>query len=121
MTPIWTELIVYKQLYSEPLDSWSNRWISELFHSFAIPRGFFIRTEDTVMPPGEWDGTRDCPAELGLYRLVRMSGAHELLFIEPAAPTDKILGLAAIDRRRRRRPPRSVLMRCTSAAALSVR
>ena len=100
--PIWRETFMndadlglaiacYDQLSPEPGQLLFERLDLKKFYSLDIPRSYLLASEDTALPPGEWGWHPRMTARLGLYRLVRMPGGHELLFTNPEGLAEKII------------------------------
>ena len=100
--PIWRETFMndadlglaiacYDQLSPEPGQLLFERLDLKKFYALDIPRSYLLASEDTALPPGEWGWHPRMTARLGLYRLVRMPGGHELLFTNPEGLAEKII------------------------------
>jgi hypothetical protein len=48
-------------------------------------------TEDIALPQGEWGWHPRMSNRFGLFRLVQMSGSHEVIFSNPTGLAEKIL------------------------------
>jgi hypothetical protein len=81
----------YDQLSPEPGQLLFERLDLKKFYALDIPRSYLLPSEDTALPPGEWGWHPRMTARLGLYRLVRMPGGHELLFTNPEGLAEKII------------------------------
>jgi hypothetical protein len=56
----------------------------------TIPKSYINCTEDTALPHN-WPWHPRLSAKLGLFRLVQISGSHELCFSDPARLADAIM------------------------------
>lgn len=100
--PIWREAFIndadealarssYESLSSEPYQPFIDKLDLERFYATQIPKSYLNCTEDTALPPGDWGWHPRMSSRLGLYRLVQMSGSHEVLFTNPVALADKLI------------------------------
>ncbi len=62
-----------------------------LVHGNQMPFSYINCTEDTALPKGEWSWVPRMSSRLGLYRLVQMSGSHEVIFTNPVLLAEKII------------------------------
>jgi pimeloyl-ACP methyl ester carboxylesterase len=83
--------VYYHQLWPEGFAQLAEPLELKKFYALSTPRSYLVATEDTVMPPGEWGWHPRMSNRLGLYRLVQMSGSHEVLFTNPIGLADKII------------------------------
>ena len=60
------------------------------FDSLPIPRSWLYAQEDVALPPGQYGWHPRLSERLGGYRLVSMTGSHEVLFTRPAALAEAI-------------------------------
>ena len=100
--PIWRESFMndadlglargsYETLSPQPYQQIIEPLDLKKFYTLDIPRSYLFGTEDIALPPGEWGWHPRMTSRLGLYRLVRMPGGHELLFTNPEGLADKII------------------------------
>jgi pimeloyl-ACP methyl ester carboxylesterase len=100
--PVWREAFIndgtaaqaestYALLSPEPYRMITDKVPLKKFPTLAIPRSYLNCTEDIAMPPGPFAWHPRFSARLGLYRLVQMSGSHEVMFTRPAALAEKIV------------------------------
>jgi len=100
--PIWREAFIndadeslarsaYESLSPEPYQPFLDKLDLERFYATQIPKSYLNCTEDTALPPGEWGWHPRMSSRLGLFRLVQMSGSHEVLFTNPVALADKLV------------------------------
>lgn len=105
--PIWREAFMndadlalaqacYDRLSPEPLqpilDKLDLKEFYSLIQSGQIACSYLLGTEDIALPPGEeWGWHPRMSNRLGLYRLVRMPGSHELIFTNPTGLAEKII------------------------------
>ena len=100
--PIWREAFMndadlelarasYETLSPQPYQQIIEPLDLKKFYTLDIPRSYLLGTEDIALPPGEWGWHPRMTSRLGLYRLVQMSGGHELQFTNPEGLADKII------------------------------
>jgi len=100
--PIWREAFIndadeslarsaYESLSPEPYQPFRDKLDLARFYASQIPKSYLNCTEDIALPPGDWGWHPRMSNRLGLYRLVQMSGSHEVLFTNPAALADKLI------------------------------
>jgi len=100
--PIWREAFIndgdealarssYQTLSPEPYQPFLDKLDLDRFYATHIPKSYLNCTEDIALPPGEWGWHPRMSSRLGLYRLVQMSGSHEVLFTNPAGLADKLI------------------------------
>ncbi|URI06860.1 alpha/beta hydrolase [Aquincola tertiaricarbonis] len=73
----------YALLSSEPFQPMADKLDLKKFYSLTTPRSYINATEDIALPPGEWGWHPRMSGRLGLYRLVQLSGSHEVMFTAP--------------------------------------
>jgi pimeloyl-ACP methyl ester carboxylesterase len=81
----------YGQLSPEPFQQLLEPLDLRKFFTLDMPKSYLVCNEDTVMPPGEWAWHPRMSERLGVYRLVRMPGSHEVLFSNPAGLAEKLI------------------------------
>ena len=81
----------YDQLSSEPFGPWAQPLKMTKFHSLQTPRSFLVGDADLVMPPGDSGWHPRMSSRLGKFRLVQMTGSHEVLFTNPIGLADKFV------------------------------
>src|SRR4051794_34512987 len=64
----------YEQLSPQPVRTFLDRIEMKKFHTLQTPRSYVRGTEDTVMPPGEWEFHPRMTSRLGVFRLLQMPG-----------------------------------------------
>lgn len=80
----------YKRLSSEPYQPFLDKLDLTRFYESDIPKSYINATEDTALPPGEWDWHPRMSSRLGMYRLVQLPGSHEVMFTAPERLSDAI-------------------------------
>jgi pimeloyl-ACP methyl ester carboxylesterase len=78
----------YVQLSPEPYQPLIDKLDLKQFYSLPIPKSYLYCTEDNALPQGEWPRMS---SRLGLFRLVQMSGGHEVMFSNPVGLAEKII------------------------------
>jgi pimeloyl-ACP methyl ester carboxylesterase len=81
----------YAQLSPEPHQPFIDKLDLKQFYSLPIPKSYLYCTEDNVLPQGEWGWHPRMSSRLGLFRLVQMSGSHEVIFSNPVGLAEKII------------------------------
>jgi pimeloyl-ACP methyl ester carboxylesterase len=81
----------YAQLSPEPYQPGIDKLDLQRFYSLSIPKSYLYCTEDTAVPQGEWGWHPKMSSRLGLFRLVQMSGGHEVMFSNPVGLAEKII------------------------------
>lgn len=100
--PVWRETFIndadadlaasaYETLSPEPYGQFKEKLDLGRFYSLDIPKSFLNCTEDIALPHGEFAWHPRMGNRLGLYRLVQMSGSHEVIFTSPALLAEKII------------------------------
>lgn len=100
--PIWRDAFIndadldraqetYGWLTPEPYQPFADKLDLKVFHQLQIPKTYLNCTEDTALPQGEWGWHPRMSSRLGLFRLVQMSGSHEVMFSDPQALAKKII------------------------------
>ena len=103
--PIWREAFIndadlemaqwsYDQLSPEPYQFAKKLDLKKfysLIQSGQVACSFLNCTEDTALPQGEWGWHPRMSSRLGLFRLVQMSGSHEVIFSNPTGLAEKIV------------------------------
>ena len=100
--PVWRETFVndadletaqrlYASLSPTPLQPCRDRLDLKKFYALETPRSYINCTEDIALPPGEFGWHPRMSGRLGLYRLVQMSGSHEVMHTNPALFAEKII------------------------------
>jgi len=100
--PIWREAFIndgdlelaqssYEQLSSEPFQPFLDKLDLKKFYTLETPRSYLYCTEDNSLPQGEWGWKPKMFNRLGLFRLVQMSGSHEVIFSNPTGLAEKII------------------------------
>jgi pimeloyl-ACP methyl ester carboxylesterase len=79
----------YSRLSPAPYCQVTERLDLKRFYSLQIPCSYIASTEDSVIP-GDHLGSM-IRKRLGLHRLARIPGGHELLFTNPIGLADKII------------------------------
>lgn len=74
----------HARLHPEPFAPFEARLDLKAFHALPIPRSYLNAKEDFALPPGEWAWHPRQSSRLGQFRLVEISGSHEVLFTNPA-------------------------------------
>ena len=82
----------YAQLSPEPYQPLIDKLDLNQFYSLPIPKSYLYCTEDNVLPQGEqWGWHPRMSNRLGLFRLVQMSGSHEVMFSNPVGLAEKMI------------------------------
>lgn len=92
--PIWRDAFIndgdlataersYELLSSEPYQPFIDKLDLKKLYGLQTPRSYINCTEDIALPPGEWGWHPRMSNRLGLYRLVQISGSHEVMFTAP--------------------------------------
>jgi pimeloyl-ACP methyl ester carboxylesterase len=81
----------YAQLSPEPYQPSFDKLDLKQFYSLTIPKSYLYCTEDTALPQGEWGWHPRMSNRLGQFRLVQMSGGHEVMFSNPVGLAEKII------------------------------
>ena len=81
----------YAQLSPEPYQPWVDKLDLKQFYSLSIPKSYLYCTEDRLLPQGEREWHSRLSSRLGLFRLVQMSGSHEVMFSNPVGLAEKII------------------------------
>lgn len=100
--PVWREQFIndadlalarqtYARLSPEPFAPLSDKLDLKKFYGLTVPRSYIHCTEDTALPPGEWGWHPRMSNRLGLYRLVQMTGSHEVIYTNPVGLAEKIV------------------------------
>lgn len=100
--PVWREAFMndateeqarsaYARLSSEPFQPLADKLDLKKFYASQIPKSYLNCTEDTALPHGEWGWHPRMSSRLGLFRLVQMSGSHEVMFTNPDGLAEKII------------------------------
>jgi pimeloyl-ACP methyl ester carboxylesterase len=99
--PIWRENFIndadletaqraYDLLTPEPYQPMADKLDLKKFYSLQTPRSYINCTEDIALPHGEWAWHPRMSSRLGLFRLVQLSGSHEVMFTAPERLADAI-------------------------------
>lgn len=105
--PVWREVFMndasldlartcYGRLSPQPSRLFTESLDLKKFYGLDIPRSYLFATDDTAISPGEW-GWHWFPKmtdRLGLYRMLRMPGGHELLFTDPLGLASRLIDAA---------------------------
>lgn len=100
--PVWREIFIndadealarssYASLCPEPFQPGLDALDLTRFYKTSIAKSYLNATEDNSLPPGEWGWHPRMSGRLGLYRLVQMSGSHEVLFTNPEGVAKKLV------------------------------
>jgi pimeloyl-ACP methyl ester carboxylesterase len=81
----------YDRLSPEPYQPLIDKLDLKQFYSLSIPKSYLYCTEDNVLPQGEWGWHPRMSNRLGQFRLVQMSGGHEVMFSNPIDLAEKIV------------------------------
>lgn len=82
----------YEELSPEPFKPFTEELDMSEFYSLDIPTSYINATEDTALPQHpEWCWHPRMSNRLGVFRLVQMTGSHEVVFTNPDGLTDAIL------------------------------
>jgi pimeloyl-ACP methyl ester carboxylesterase len=81
----------YAQLSPEPYQPYLDKLDLKQFYSLSIPKSYLYCTEDTALLQGEWGWHQRMSNRLGLFRLVQMSGGHEVMFSDPVGLAEKTI------------------------------
>ena len=82
----------YARLSPQAYQPWIDKLDLKQFYSLPIPKSYLYCTEDNVLPQGEqWGWHPRMSNRLGLFRLVQMSGSHEVMFSNPIGLAEKII------------------------------
>jgi pimeloyl-ACP methyl ester carboxylesterase len=81
----------YAQLSPEPYQPFIDKLDLRQFYSLPIPKSYLYCTEDNALPQGEGGWHPRMSSRLGLFRLVQMSGGHEVMFSNPVGLAEKII------------------------------
>jgi pimeloyl-ACP methyl ester carboxylesterase len=86
-------LACYDQLSPQPSRPYTERLDLKKFYALDIPRSYLLPNEDTAISAGEWGWHRlpKMMARLGIHRMVRMPGGHEVLFTNPDGLAEKLV------------------------------
>lgn len=82
----------YEQLSTEPFQPFVDELDMTDFYELDIPASYINATEDTALPQShEWCWHPRMSSRLGGFRLVQLSGSHEVVFTDPDGLTDAIV------------------------------
>jgi pimeloyl-ACP methyl ester carboxylesterase len=81
----------YAQLSPEPYQPFIDTLDLKQFYSLPIPKSYLYCTEDNALPQREGGWHPRMSSRLGLFRLVQMSGGHEVMFSNPIGLAEKII------------------------------
>ena len=82
----------YARLSPQAYQPWIDKLDLKQFYSLPIPKSYLYCTEDNVLPQCEqWGWHPRMSNRLGLFRLVQMSGSHEVMFSNPIGLAEKII------------------------------
>jgi pimeloyl-ACP methyl ester carboxylesterase len=84
----WT----YEKLSPTPWQPFVDELDMSEFYSLEIPNSYLYATEDCTLPQtSEWSWHPNMSSRLGLYRLIKMPGSHEVVFTDPDGLAEKIV------------------------------
>ena len=101
--PLWREGFIndadielaqsaYEQLSPTPFQPFVDELNMEAFYSLELPKSYLYATEDNSLPQTpEWGWHPRMSSRLGLFRLVKMPGSHEVVFTNPSGLADEIV------------------------------
>lgn len=82
----------YEQLSPTPFQPFADKMDMTEFYSLEIPMSYIYATEDNTLPQTpEWGWHPRMSSRLGLFRLVKMPGSHEVVFTNPTGLAEKIV------------------------------
>ncbi|MEO8644950.1 alpha/beta hydrolase [Pseudomonas sp.] len=81
----------YNLLTPEPYQPLIDKLDLKKFYQLQIPKTYLNCTEDTALPHGEWTWHPRMSSRLGHFRLVQMSGSHQVMFSNPAGLAEKLI------------------------------
>jgi pimeloyl-ACP methyl ester carboxylesterase len=73
---------VWERLVPQPFAPWDEKLKLAEFHRGELPRSYISVMDDLALPPGTWHPGMS--SRLGRFKLVEMSGSHEVMFTRPA-------------------------------------
>lgn len=79
----------YKKLNPEPYQPFLDQLDLKKFYTLDIPKSFLNCLDDLTMPTGFWHPQTS--SRLGTFKLVEMSGSHEVIFTNPVLLAEKII------------------------------
>ena len=83
---------VWERLVPQPFSPWDEKLDLAEFHRGELPRSYIAVADDRVLPAGGWHPTMSL--RLGSFKLVEMSGSHEVMFTRPAELARKLVEAA---------------------------
>jgi pimeloyl-ACP methyl ester carboxylesterase len=83
---------VWERLVPQPFSPWDEKLDLAEFHRGELPRSYIAVADDRVLPAGGWHPTMS--SRLGSFKLVEMSGSHEVMFTRPAELARKLVEAA---------------------------
>lgn len=101
--PVWREGFIndadielarstYEQLSPTPFQPFVDELEMDAFYSLGIPTSYIYATEDNTLPQtAEWGWHPRMSSRLGMFRLVKMPGSHEVVFTDPEGLAEKIV------------------------------
>ncbi|WP_276260409.1 alpha/beta fold hydrolase [Haloglomus litoreum] len=82
----------YEELSPTPFQPFVDELDMSAFHSLELPSSYLYATEDGTLPQtDEWSWHPHMSSRLGLFRLVKMPGSHEVVFTNPQGLAAKIV------------------------------
>ncbi len=80
---------VYERLVPQPYQTYLDRLDLREFYAADLPKSYIAVKDDRALPPGGWHPAMS--SRLGDFKLVEMSGSHEVMFTRPVELTSKII------------------------------
>ena len=79
---------VWERLVPQPFQPWSVQLDLAEFYRMGLPKSYIAVTEDRALPEGTWHPRMS--SRLGAFKLVEMTGSHEVMFTRPAELARKL-------------------------------
>jgi pimeloyl-ACP methyl ester carboxylesterase len=79
---------VWERLVPQPFQPWDAKLDLAEFYRTGLPKSYIHVTEDRALPEGAWHPGMS--RRLGDFKLVQMSGSHEVMFTRPAELARKL-------------------------------
>lgn len=82
----------YDQLSPSPFQPFVDELDMSGFYALELPKSYLYATEDSTLPQTpEWSWHPRMSSRLGLFRLIKMPGGHEVVFSNPEGLAEKIV------------------------------
>jgi pimeloyl-ACP methyl ester carboxylesterase len=79
---------VWERLVPQPFEPWAAKLDLSEFYRAGLPKSFIWVKDDMALPEGGWHPTMS--SRLGTFKLVEMTGSHEVMFTRPSALAEKL-------------------------------